>query len=54
MHPHLSGDMSKYYVSILELDPERCIGQRFQDLALHLYGVFLSHITQRISQSVIV
>jgi hypothetical protein len=33
-------------VSILKLDPERRIRQRLKDLALHLDGIFLSHIAQ--------
>lgn len=46
VHPHLAGNMPEYYVSIFKLDPERRVGQRFKDLALHLDGIFLSHITQ--------
>lgn len=46
VHPHLPRDMPEYHVSIFELDLESCAGQIFQDLALHLDSVFLSHITQ--------
>lgn len=46
VHPHLARDMPEYDVSIFKLDPERRVRQRFKDLALHLDGIFLSHITQ--------
>ena len=44
VHPHLARNMPKYYVSILELDPESCVRQSFQDFALHLDGIFFRHL----------
>jgi hypothetical protein len=43
VHPHLAGDMTQNHMSVFKLDPERCIGQRFQDFALHLNDVFFCH-----------
>src|SRR5206468_7225374 len=43
VHPHLPGDMTEYDVAVLQLYPERRIGQRFQDFSLHLYRLFLRH-----------
>src|SRR5436190_14415958 len=43
VHPHLPGDMPQHHVSVLQLHPESCVRQHFQDLALHLYRVFLRH-----------
>jgi len=43
MHPHLARDMAQDDVTILQLHPERRIGQRFQDLALHLNRFFFRH-----------
>src|SRR5207244_11984125 len=43
MHPHLARDMAQDDVTILQLHPERRIGQRFQDLALHLNSFFFRH-----------
>src|SRR3954471_24822772 len=43
VHPHLSRDMAQYHMAVFQLDPERCVRQRFQDLALHLNNVFFGH-----------
>src|SRR5512137_981455 len=43
VHPHLAGDVPQHDVAVFQLDPERSVGQRLQDLALHLYRVFLRH-----------
>src|SRR5256714_14700565 len=43
VHPHLSGDMTEHDMAVLQLYPERRVGQRFEDLSLHLYRLFLRH-----------
>ena len=41
MHPHLSGNVREYLVSIVEFDLEHGIRQRFEDLALEYNRIFL-------------
>src|SRR5271169_6784666 len=43
VHAHFSGDMAEDHVAVLKLYPERRVGQRLQDLSLHLYRLFLRH-----------
>src|SRR2546430_2246526 len=43
VHAHLSRNMPQHHVSVLQLYPECRIGQRLQDLTLHLYRFFLRH-----------
>lgn len=43
MHSHLAGDMTEYYVAILQFDAERRVREAFQDLPLHLDDVVFSH-----------
>src|ERR1700741_5197022 len=43
VHPHFSRDVAEDHVTVFQLHPERRVGQRFQDLALHLYRFFLRH-----------
>ena len=40
VHAHFSRDETKYYVTIFELYPERCVGQILDNLALHFNQVF--------------
>jgi hypothetical protein len=39
VHPHFPRDVRQHLVAILELDPEHCIGQRFEDRAFEHDGV---------------
>src|SRR6476469_6227293 len=43
MHPHLARDVSQYHVSVFQLHSEGRIRQGLENLALHLYRVFLRH-----------
>lgn len=43
MHSHLSGDMTKNYVAVLEPYPKGRIRQVLDNLTLHLNRVFLAH-----------
>src|SRR3954471_20893801 len=43
MHAHLPGDVSQDHVPGLELHPEHRIGERLENLPLHLDRFFLAH-----------
>lgn len=43
VHTHFPGDKTKYYVTIFELYPERCVGEILDNLTLHFNQVFLCH-----------
>ena len=40
---HLAGDVCRHHVAILELYPERRVGQGLDDLTFHLNGIFFGH-----------
>jgi hypothetical protein len=39
VHPHFSRDVRQHFVAVLELHPEHCIGERFEDRAFEHDGV---------------
>ena len=43
VHTHLSGNMTKHYVTILQLHAERGVREIVNNLPLHLNDVFLRH-----------
>ena len=43
VHPHLARNMGEYSVAVIHLHPEHRVGQRLDDLGLHLDCVFLAH-----------
>jgi len=43
VHPHLSGDMSQYFMAICQFHPEHGIGKGFQYLSFNLNRLFLWH-----------
>src|ERR1043166_48858 len=43
VHAHLAGDMTQYYVAVFQFYSKSSIWQGFNDLPLHLYGLFLRH-----------
>jgi hypothetical protein len=38
-----SRDMAKHLVSVLEFNHERCTGEVFEDIDLHLYNIVFCH-----------
>jgi len=49
MHPHLAGDMSQDHMAIFQLDPESCVGQVFNHLALHLDHIVPGHTAKSVA-----
>ena len=43
MHAHLPGNESVHHVPVFQLHLEGCIGQVFNNLALHFNVIFLCH-----------
>lgn len=43
VHPHFSGDETKYHMTVFEFYPERCVGEILDNLTLHFNQVFLCH-----------
>ena len=39
VHPHFSRDVRQHLVAVLELYPEHCVGERFEDRAFEHDGV---------------
>ena len=45
IHPELSGNMRKYYVTVSYIDLEHCIRQRFDHRTLQLNNIIFSQTT---------
>src|SRR5690625_7143140 len=43
MHAHLSRNIAKHHMAIFQPDAKSCVGQVFNNLALHLNDVVFSH-----------
>jgi hypothetical protein len=41
VHPHLAGNVSQYFVAVVEFDPKHGVGKGFYYLSLNLNSVFL-------------
>jgi hypothetical protein len=44
VHSHLSGNMTKDHVTVLQLHSKRSVGQVLDNLALHLDDIILGHL----------
>src|SRR3989338_1489004 len=45
MHPHFAGDVGQNLVPIFQFNSKHCVGQCFKNFSLHLYQLFLRHVT---------
>jgi len=45
MHAHLAGNMAQHYMAVFQFDAERCVGEVFQHLTLHLDRVIFGHVS---------